>query len=816
MRLVLPLALLVLAACENKTITVDEKDTGSGNDPVDSGDTGDTGTVADGAISVSPATIDLGVIFVGDSASAQVTVTNVGAGEVAVTLQVVGGWATSYTLDAYTAAPAPGAASTHTLTLTPTSWGDHAVSVLIDDGKSGGHVEIPVAASVQVDADGDGFGSSDTGGDDCNDDDATINPSADDLWYDGIDSNCDGANDYDQDQDGYDQINDCDDTDATVNPGATDTWYDGIDSNCDGANDYDQDQDGYDTTTDCNDTDATINPGATETWYDDVDQNCDGANDNDQDGDGYELGSDCDDTDDTVYPGATDEWYDGVDQNCDGANDNDQDGDGVEYPTDCNDTDATVTGPTTETLNGNDDDCDGAIDDVSVSDAASGVLYGTAASMGLGNYGRIAMGSDVTGDGATDLLIGAPVSSYGNLWVIDGAVAAAANGAVSDYDTAYITGESAGSGYYYYAGWVNGPMADVDGDGTDDLVFGGDYTYYSYYSYARSYLFYGGSSITGSIGASSFDVRFATDGSSGYSSDMPRMSALGDIDGDGQADVVVGSYYDSYGYDSYCGSVAFFSGDSFSGTELDLGDATDRVYAMDDYDYLGRSLVLADIDGDGYVDAIAGASGYDGDEDDGGGIFVFAGNASMAFDTDADDAAGLEIQGDDNDLNLGEDSLAHPGDVDASGTLDLGLTSENDGDAWVFIDPGMSGVVSLGDADHNFSGTAGDLGSMMVMDSDLDGDGADEVVLGGDGDDTAGSNYGVAWVFSESSGWSRSMSDSDAVATIYGPSAESYFGSGGAGGADLDGDGREDIAIGATSDDTAASEAGSVWIIPGW
>ena len=690
MRLVLPLALLVLAACENKTITVDEKDTGSGNDPVDSGDTGDTGTVADGAISVSPATIDLGVIFVGDSASAQVTVTNVGAGEVAVTLQVVGGWATSYTLDAYTAAPAPGAASTHTLTLTPTSWGDHAVSVLIDDGKSGGHVEIPVAASVQVDADGDGFGSSDTGGDDCNDDD------------------------------------------------------------------------------------ATINPGATETWYDDVDQNCDGANDNDQDGDG------------------------------------------VEYPTDCNDTDATVTGPTTETLNGNDDDCDGAIDDVSVSDAASGVLYGTAASMGLGNYGRIAMGSDVTGDGATDLLIGAPVSSYGNLWVIDGAVAAAANGAVSDYDTAYITGESAGSGYYYYAGWVNGPMADVDGDGTDDLVFGGDYTYYSYYSYARSYLFYGGSSITGSIGASSFDVRFATDGSSGYSSDMPRMSALGDIDGDGQADVVVGSYYDSYGYDSYCGSVAFFSGDSFSGTELDLGDATDRVYAMDDYDYLGRSLVLADIDGDGYVDAIAGASGYDGDEDDGGGIFVFAGNASMAFDTDADDAAGLEIQGDDNDLNLGEDSLAHPGDVDASGTLDLGLTSENDGDAWVFIDPGMSGVVSLGDADHNFSGTAGDLGSMMVMDSDLDGDGADEVVLGGDGDDTAGSNYGVAWVFSESSGWSRSMSDSDAVATIYGPSAESYFGSGGAGGADLDGDGREDIAIGATSDDTAASEAGSVWIIPGW
>jgi len=803
----------MLFACENKTIVVDEKDTGAtGNDP---GDTGDTGAVADGAISVSPATLDLGLVFVGDSASAQVTVTNVGAGEVSVSLQVVGGWATSYTLDAYTAAPAPGASSTHTLTLTPTTWGDHAVSVLVDEANSGGHVEIPVAASVQVDADGDGHGSLDTGGEDCDDADPSINPSAEDAWYDGIDSDCDGANDYDQDADGYDNTSDCDDTDAAVNPGATETWYDGIDSNCDGADDYDQDADGYDNTTDCNDTDATINPAAAETWYDGVDSNCDGADDNDQDGDGYAVDSDCDDTDATVNPGAADEWYDGVDSNCDGANDNDQDGDGYAVDSDCDDTDATVTGPTTETLNGNDDDCDGAIDNVSVSDAASGVLYGTAASMGLGNYGRIAMGSDVTGDGATDLLIGAPVSSYGNLWVIDGAVAAAANGPVSDYDTAYITGESAGSGYYYYPGWLNGPMADVDGDGTGDLVFGADFTYYSYYSYARSYLFYGGSGLSGNIAASSFDVRFATDGSS-YSSDMPRMSALGDVDGDGQADVVVGSYYDSYGYDSYCGSVSFFSGDAFSGAELDLADATDRVYAMDDYDYLGRNLVLADLDGDGYVDAIVGASGYDGDADDGGGIFVFAGNASMAWDTEADDAAGLEIQGDDDDLNLGEDALAHPGDVDGSGTLDLGLNNENEGAAWVFIDPGMGGVASLGDADHALTGTAGDLGSMLVMDSDLDGDGADELVLGGDGDDSAGSNYGVAWVYSESAGWARAMDDSYAVATIYGPSSESYFGSGGAGGADLDGDGREDIAIGATSDDTAASEAGSVWIIPGW
>ncbi|HCH61931.1 MAG TPA: hypothetical protein DFR83_03940, partial [Deltaproteobacteria bacterium] len=55
--------------------------------------------------------------------------------------------------------------------------------------------------------------------------------------YDGVDSDCDGASDYDADSDGYDSDaysgEDCDDTDNTVYPMALET--DGtIDNNCDG------------------------------------------------------------------------------------------------------------------------------------------------------------------------------------------------------------------------------------------------------------------------------------------------------------------------------------------------------------------------------------------------------------------------------------------------------------------------------------------------------------------------------------------------------------------------------------------------------
>ena len=58
---------------------------------------------------------------------------------------------------------------------------------------------------------------------------------------------------------------DCDDsaTGGAINPGATETWYDGTDSDCDGASDYDADGDGFDSDAhggaDCNDVNASFN-----------------------------------------------------------------------------------------------------------------------------------------------------------------------------------------------------------------------------------------------------------------------------------------------------------------------------------------------------------------------------------------------------------------------------------------------------------------------------------------------------------------------------------------------------------------------------
>jgi hypothetical protein len=201
------------------------------------------------------------------------------------------------------------------------------------------------------DIDGDGFDADGRGcgGDDCDDQDPTVNPSADE-YCDQIDNNCDNIIDEDAidmgswfsdiDGDGYGDIDskvsgceqpkssseisgDCDDTDAATYPGALEVAYDGIDQDCDGADLCDLDGDGYDAQEcsgeDCDDDNAAFSPAATEVWYDGVDQNCDDADDYDADLDGFPGNDgDCNDKDAAINPDAEDTPGDGVDQDCNG------------------------------------------------------------------------------------------------------------------------------------------------------------------------------------------------------------------------------------------------------------------------------------------------------------------------------------------------------------------------------------------------------------------------------------------------------------------------------------------------------------------
>ena len=102
----------------------------------------------------------------------------------------------------------------------------------------GSAISLEVIASGDDDSDGDGYTHEDSDGDDCNDRNAYVHPGAEEIWYDGIDQDCDDGSDFDADLDGYDRSiyggTDCDDTDASVYPGAKDPPEDGVDQDCDG------------------------------------------------------------------------------------------------------------------------------------------------------------------------------------------------------------------------------------------------------------------------------------------------------------------------------------------------------------------------------------------------------------------------------------------------------------------------------------------------------------------------------------------------------------------------------------------------------
>ncbi len=223
--------------------------------------------------------------------------------------------------------------------------------------------EATDASTWYADDDGDGYGdplSTTTACDrptgfvgdatDCDDDDAASFPGAPELWYDGVDQDCGGDSDYDQDADGFDHSayggDDCDDEDEEIHPEAEEIWYDDVDQDCSGGSDFDMDGDGFDSASyggeDCDDGDETVYPGAPDIPYDGIVNDCDASDEFDADGDGHDAvahgGDDCDDANSGIHPEAEEIWYDGVDQDCDG-NDDDQDQDGWPLDEDCDDED---------------------------------------------------------------------------------------------------------------------------------------------------------------------------------------------------------------------------------------------------------------------------------------------------------------------------------------------------------------------------------------------------------------------------------------------------------------------------------------------
>jgi hypothetical protein len=248
------------------------------------------------------------------------------------------------------------------------------------------------------------------------------------------------------------------------------------------------------------------------------------------------------------------------------------------------------------------------------------------------SFGAALAASDVSGDGRADVLVGAPQEgatggNSGAVYLFRGGPTLTSRNA----SAAEVQISGANSGDRFGSSLA---AADFDGDGTADLFAGAPEAKNQGTQAGSVFAFRGGAGLV-SGGAGSSAARY--DGESAGDR-LGQSLALGDADGDGRADLLVGApLFDLPSSNS--GRAYLVLGGAYLSGSIALRADTVIVAEASAGDQLGAGLALVDLDGDGRSELLLGAPFSNGGGTDTGRVYVFLGSALLATrSAGADDA----------------------------------------------------------------------------------------------------------------------------------------------------------------------------------